>query len=68
MPEAANTAVHEEGISKAAKSRSHATKTPVLPRRSPRLIAAAVEPNAAVEPGDVTSPIKSPIKKLAKKK
>jgi hypothetical protein len=74
VPEAANTAVHEEGISKAAKSRSRATKTPGLPtRRSARLNAAAVEPNAAiepnaaVEPGDVTSPIKSPIKKLAKK-
>ena len=60
VPEAANTAVHEEGISKAAKSKSHDTKKPVAAvgtRRSPRL-------SGAVERDDVTSPIK----KLPKRK
>jgi hypothetical protein len=54
VPEAANTTVHEEGISKAAKSKSRATKKPAaaVPRRfSLRL-------NGAVEGGDVTSPIR----------
>jgi hypothetical protein len=54
VPEAANTVVHEEGISKAAKSKSRATKKPAaaVPRRfSLRL-------NGAVEGGDVTSPIR----------
>jgi uncharacterized protein YhaN len=48
VPEAANIALHEEGISKAAKSKSRATKKPAsaVPRRfSPRL-------NGAVEGGE----------------